>query len=170
MSFVNSTKSLGSIIVCTILIVWVSSFTYSAKSTAQASNLTTFSSLNQTKGFSGLPFFQNYTGSIEVFPTVIQALKSQMQTSLNDAVTNAIKSIGPNSSALSASIQENMGFLIYRIFVLDADNSIHIILVDAGNGKVLSKQGIPSWAMSNRMMLFPPFDAMNTPPASIIGP
>ena len=79
----------------------------------------------------------------------MQALKSRVHTSLNDATTTALKSVGGNSSAVAGFIHPENGFLVYNVIVLDANNNIHRVVVDAGNGKVLSSQ---SMSIMNMMM------------------
>jgi hypothetical protein len=85
---------------------------------------------------------QNWTGSISLFSPIIDAFKSKIHTTLNDATTNAIKAVagGSNSSAVAAFIHPEGGFLVYDVFVLDSSNNIHRVIVDPGNGKVLSNQ------------------------------
>ena len=79
----------------------------------------------------------NITSSIEIFPKIMQTLRSQMNVSLNDAISTAINAVGQNSSAISASAQTEGDFLVYRVLVLDADNNTYMVLVDPGNGDVL---------------------------------
>ena len=88
---------------------------------------------------------QNWTGSIPLFSPILDAFKSKIHTTLNNATTNAINAIraggaGPNSSAVAAFIHPERGFLVYDVFVLDSSNNIHRIIVDPRNGKVLSNQ------------------------------
>ena len=35
------------------------------------------------------------------------------------------------------------GYLIYSVPIVDSNNNIHRVIVDAGNGKVLSSQQVP---------------------------
>ena len=87
---------------------------------------------------------QNWTGSISLFGPILDAFKSKIHTTLNDATTNAINAVGggisSNSSAIAAFIHPERGFLVYDVFVLDSSNNIHRVIVDPGNGKVLSNQ------------------------------
>src|ERR687888_280829 len=85
---------------------------------------------------------QNWTGSISLFSPIIDAFKSKIHTTLNDATTNAIKAVagGSNSSAVAAFIHPERGFLVYNVLVLDSSNNIHRVIVDPGNGRVLSNQ------------------------------
>ena len=88
---------------------------------------------------------QNWTGSIPLFSPILDAFKSKIHTTLNNATTNAINAIraggaGPNSSAVAAFIHPERGFLVYDVFVLDSSNNIYRVIVDPRNGKVLSNQ------------------------------
>jgi hypothetical protein len=104
----------------------------------------TYSMSSMTSGLQN----QNWTGSISLFSPIIDAFKSKIHTTLNDATTNAINAVsggggaGSNASAgaVAAFIHPENGFLVYDIFVLDSSNNIHKVIVDPGNGKVLSKQ------------------------------
>ena len=90
--------------------------------------------------------------------------KSKIHTTLNDATTNALKAVGggSNSSAVGAFIHPERGFLVYDVFVLDTNNNVHRVIVDPGNGKVLSNQPMslmdmmammhPSMGMGGRML------------------
>ena len=97
---------------------------------------------NKQSPFSMSSSSQNWTGSISLFSPIIDAFKSKIHTTLNDATTNAIKAVagGSNSSAVAAFIHPEGGFLVYDVFVLDSSNNIHKVIVDPGNGKVLSNQ------------------------------
>jgi hypothetical protein len=46
--------------------------------------------------------------------------------------------VGPNSHAVSVRIGVVRGFVVYIALVSDIKHGIHTVLVDAGNGKVLS--------------------------------
>lgn len=100
--------------------------------------------------------FANITTSIPVFSTLIKALRSEIHVSLNDATTNAMKAVGSNSSAVSGSIQSTGGFLAYTIIVLDSGSNIHIVVVDPGNGKVVSNKQLPAGILGTSIMGLPP--------------
>jgi hypothetical protein len=89
------------------------------------------SSMNQSGGFAG---------SISIFSPIINAFKSSIHVSLNTAITNAQNTLGNNSTTLAAFIHPDKGFIVYQIFALDANNNIHKIVVDPGNGRILSSQ------------------------------
>jgi hypothetical protein len=120
---------------------------------------------------------QNWTGSISLFSPIIDAFKSKVHTTLNDATTNAIKAVGEgggggsNSSAVAAFIHPERGFLVYDVFVLDSSNNIHRVIVDPGNGRVLSNQ--PMSMMDMMTMAHPMIGMMmgGPPPAmGMMGP
>ena len=69
-------------------------------------------------------------------------MKSKIHTTLNDATTSALNAVGggSNSSAVAAFIHPENGFLVYDVFVLDSSNIIHRVIVDPGNGRILSNQ------------------------------
>jgi uncharacterized membrane protein YkoI len=129
--------------------------TFTHKANAQTSGSSNMTSGSSTMGTNGPKSMMtgnrgaNITGSVPLLPTMMQALKSRVHTSLNDATTTALKSVGGNSSAVAAFIHPENGFLVYNVIVLDANNNIHRVIVDAGNGKVLSSQ---SMSMMNMMM------------------
>jgi hypothetical protein len=116
------------------------------------------------------PYFgsqnQNWTGSISLFSPILDAFKSKIHTTLNDAITNAINVVraggaGSNSSAVAAFIHPERGFLVYDVFVLDSSNNIHRVIVDPGNGKVLSNQ--PMSLMDMMFMMHPYMGMMMEP-------
>jgi hypothetical protein len=96
---------------------------------------------------------QNWTGSISLFSPILDPLKSKIHTTLNDATTNALTAVGggTNSSAVAAFIHPENGFLVYDVFVLDSSNTIHKVIVDPGNGRVLSNQPMSMMDMISMM-------------------
>jgi hypothetical protein len=87
---------------------------------------------------------RNRTGSIPTFPTVMEAFKSQIRTSLNDATTTALDEVGGNSTALSSTLQPSRGFLVYIVQIVDSNNQLHSVVVDAGDGRVLARSLLPA--------------------------
>ncbi len=86
---------------------------------------------------------KNLTGSVQVFPRLSQTIQSKANVSLSAAATSAEKSVGPNSHIISAHLRVVNGYLVYTAHVVDASNNIHRVIVDAGNGKVLSTIQLP---------------------------
>jgi hypothetical protein len=115
---------------------------------------------------------QNWTGSISLFSPILDAFKSKIHTTLNDATTSAINAVGgagsnASTGAVAAFIHPENGFLVYNVFVLDPNNNIHRVIIDPGNGKILSNQQMsmmdamfmmhpPSMGMGGMMMGPPP--------------
>jgi uncharacterized membrane protein YkoI len=86
---------------------------------------------------------KNLTGSVQVFPKLSQTIQSKANVSLGTAATNAEKSVGPSSHATSAHVGIVNGYLIYSVRIVDSNNNTHRVIIDAGNGKVLSSQQVP---------------------------
>ena len=79
----------------------------------------------------------NWTSSVSLFSPMIDAIKSKIHTTLNDATTNALKAVGggSNSSAVAAFIHPERGFLVYDVFVLDTNNNVHRVIVESWKRK-----------------------------------
>jgi len=105
----------------------------------------------------------NLNSSVSLFSPVIDAIKSKIHTTLNDATTNALKAVGggSNSSAVAAFIHPERGFLVYDVFVLDTNDNIHWVKVDPGNGKVLFNQ--PMSLMAMMAIMHPSMEMMGGP-------
>jgi uncharacterized membrane protein YkoI len=86
---------------------------------------------------------KNLTGSVQVFPKLSQTIQSKANVSLSTAATNAEKSVGPSSHATSAHVGIVNGYLIYSVRIVDSNNNTYRVIVDAGNGKVLSSLQAP---------------------------
>ena len=97
----------------------------------------------QTQSSTGAFTLRNLTGSVQIFPSKSQIIQTKASVSLSAAATTAEKSVGPNSHATSAHISIVNGYLVYRVHVIDTNNNIHRVIVDAGNGKVLSTIQFP---------------------------
>jgi hypothetical protein len=98
--------------------------------------------------------FSNFTASIPLASSLFDVMKSKISVNLADAMTNVTNTLGPNATALSASIQPERGFLVYRIVALDTGGNIHLILVDPANGSTLLQQQFPA-AMSEEFSSIP---------------
>ncbi len=97
----------------------------------------------QNQSSTGAVSLRNLTGSVQVFPKLSQIIQSKASVSLSAAATTAEKSVGQNSHAISAHVAVINGYLVYTIRVVDTNNNIHRVIVDAGNGKVLSTIQFP---------------------------
>jgi hypothetical protein len=58
---------------------------------------------NSTSNAGATPL-RNLTGSVQVFPKLSQTIQSKANISLSTAATNAEKSVGPSSHAISAHV------------------------------------------------------------------
>ena len=79
----------------------------------------------------------NITGSLSVQNMHAKKPGSEVHLSLATTSIIAEKTVGPNSHAVFVRIGVVNGFVVYIALVSDINHSIHSVLVDAGNGKVL---------------------------------
>jgi hypothetical protein len=80
---------------------------------------------------------ENITGSLSLQNMLAKKAGSEVHLSLANASTIAEKTVGPNSHAVSVRIGVVHGFVVYVALVSAINHSIHSVLVDAGNGKVI---------------------------------
>jgi hypothetical protein len=80
---------------------------------------------------------QNISGSIPIQSTVSQALRSEIQVSMVEAITTVQNTAGENSSVVAAYLSPLQGFLVYNIGVIDANNTLYKSIIDPGNGEIL---------------------------------
>ena len=85
---------------------------------------------------------ENVTSSINLMNIIADALGSQIKVSLSNATTTAESSVGNNSHAVAAHLGDKNGYLVYTIFVLDPNMNFNTVIVDPGNGQVLSSKQI----------------------------
>jgi hypothetical protein len=71
-----------------------------------------------------------------------QAIGSKVNVSLSDAATTAEGSIGNNSHAVAAHIDEQNGYLVYNVMVIDPSMNLSKVIVDPGNGQVMLSEQI----------------------------
>jgi hypothetical protein len=90
--------------------------------------------LNTAIGASGT----NITGSVSLAHLIAKTLASEVNVTLVNATTIAEKAVGVNAHAVSARLAVVHGFLAYRALVVDSNYDFHTVLVDPGNGNVLS--------------------------------
>jgi hypothetical protein len=79
----------------------------------------------------------NISGSIPIQSTVSQALRSEIQVSMVEAITTVQNTAGENSSVVAAYLSPLQGFLVYNIGVIDANNTLYKSIIDPGNGEIL---------------------------------
>ncbi|HEX6027996.1 MAG TPA: hypothetical protein VFY64_03045 [Nitrososphaeraceae archaeon] len=83
---------------------------------------------------------ENVTSSINLMNIISNAIGSQIKVSLSNATTTGETSVGNNSHAVAAHIGDVNGYLVYTIFVLDPNMNFNTVIVDPGNGQVLSSK------------------------------
>lgn len=76
-------------------------------------------------------------GTISLSNTMSNAIFSKTKVNLSNAVSIAEKAVDSKSHAISARLGADNGYLVYIIWVVDGNNSMHRLVVDPGNGKVL---------------------------------
>jgi uncharacterized membrane protein YkoI len=96
---------------------------------------------NMTSGMFMKPG-QNITSSINLMNIIQQAIGSKVNVSLSDAATTAEGSIGNNSHAVAAQLDQRNGYLVYNVMVIDPSMNFSKVIVDPGNGQVLSSKQI----------------------------
>jgi hypothetical protein len=84
----------------------------------------------------------NITGSINLMNIIGEAIGSNINVSLSDAATTAETSVGNDSHAVSAELGEEGTFLVYNIMVINPSMNFSKVIVDPGNGEVLSSEQI----------------------------
>lgn len=92
----------------------------------------------------------NLTSSINLMSVISNAIGSNINVSLSDAATTAETSVGNGSHAASAELGENNGYLVYNIMVIDPSMNFSKVVVDPGNGEVLSSKQLSK--MEHMMM------------------
>jgi hypothetical protein len=85
---------------------------------------------------------KNITSSINLMNIIHQAIGSKVNVSLSDAATTAEGSIGNNSHAVAAHIDEQNGYLVYNVMVIDPSMNLSKVIVDPGNGQVMLSEQI----------------------------
>ena len=100
---------------------------------------------------------ENVTSSINLMNIISNAIGSQIKVSLSNATTTAETSVGNNSHAVAAHIGDVNGYLVYTIFVLDPNMNFNTVIVDPGNGQVLSSRqmSMEEHAMMHKGMMGP---------------
>ena len=84
----------------------------------------------------------NWTGSIDVESTIVDAFKSKIKVDIIEAIKAAQGSIGLNSTVKEAELTHVHNYLVYKITVVDEDMKKYEVIVDPGNGQVLVKKEI----------------------------
>jgi len=104
-------------------------------------------------------------------PTIAKAIASQVHVSLDNASIIAEKTVGANAHVAAVRIAVVHGFLVYMAFVVDSNNNFHGVLVDSGNGKVLSSTQVSmATLMRGGMGMMAPGMDMMAPGMGMMGP
>jgi uncharacterized membrane protein YkoI len=82
----------------------------------------------------------NITSSVNLMNIIGNAIGSNINVSLSDAASTAETSVGNGSHAASAELGEKNGFLVYNVMVIDPSMNFSKVVVDPGNGEVLSSK------------------------------
>ena len=82
----------------------------------------------------------NITSSVNLMNIIGNAIGSNINVSLSDASTAAETSVGNDSHAVSTELGEKNGFLVYNVMVIDPSMNFSKVVVDPGNGEVLSSK------------------------------
>jgi len=111
--------------------------TYNSQFVMAQVNNTTASPTAETAKITEKQHGANITGSIPLQSTIGQALRSEIQVPMAEAITTAQNTAGGNSSVVSAFLSPMKGSLVYNIGVMGANNTLYKVIVDPGNGEVL---------------------------------
>jgi hypothetical protein len=86
-----------------------------------------------------MPLFkgENVTGSINLMSTISNAIASQVNVTLSEAVTSAENNVGNGSHAVAARIGGENGYLVYNVCVFDPNGKLHKTIIDPADGKIL---------------------------------
>jgi hypothetical protein len=88
------------------------------------------------------PMMMNWTGTIDIEPTIAEAFKSKVTTDIIEAIQAAQGSVGANSFVKEAELTDAHGYLVYKMKVVDENMKKYKVIVDPGNGQVLMKKEI----------------------------
>jgi uncharacterized membrane protein YkoI len=141
----NCTKLLATIAVFAVLLiaVWALGAVMTKQNVdAQTMGTTATDTGNMTVPDVMMKPGQNITSSINLMDIIHQAIGSKVNVSLSDAATTAEASVGNNSHAVAAHIDEQNGYLVYTVMVIDPSMNFSKVIVDPGNGQVLSSKQI----------------------------
>ena len=115
------------------------------------------------------------SSSVKTLPLVVQTLVSKINTTLNDATTAAIKSVGDNNSnslAIGTVLEADIdGGLVYKVFILDPDSpeNLNILTLDPSNGRVLTAAQLPAPGILSGMVVPPAGGVGGSGGGNIIG-
>jgi hypothetical protein len=112
--------------------------------------------------------------SINVVKSMYQGVASKFNVTLDQAINTAQKAIGNKSYALEATTGIDNGYITYTIILGTPDMKFYNVVVDPGNGKVLSSHQLSMIAgmmmMHPGMMMGPNNGMMMMHPGMMMGP
>jgi len=106
---------------------------------------------------------QNITGSIQLRNIIGSAIASQVKVSLVQAAMAAERAAGSNSHAVAANLGQENGFLVYTVWLADSNYNFHRIVVDAGNGNILTSQNMSIARSGGSPLISPPSGPVTIP-------
>jgi hypothetical protein len=83
-----------------------------------------------------------FNGTIDIKSTIGEAFKSKVTVNIIDAINTAQTNVGANSFVKKAELTPANGYLVYKIMVVDENMKKYKVIVDPGNGQVLTKKEI----------------------------
>ena len=81
-------------------------------------------------------------GTINLEQTIFQAINSQINISLTQAMTTAERSVGNGAFAVAAFGSEEGGYFAYRTILATPGMKFYYVKVDPGNGEILETQQV----------------------------
>lgn len=90
-------------------------------------------------------------GSVNINQLLMQSTKTKFVDAANTAQSAVTGGI-----VIGGELGPNQGYYVYNFRVLDSSDKTHLVIVDAGNGKVLSNTEMPDGfsAMGGNVMMF----------------
>jgi hypothetical protein len=124
----------------TTLIAIMSMITLTNDSTYAQINEDHGSFSKMTSDLHGVQQEKMINGTINLEETIIEAIDSKVNISLTQAISTAEQSVGNNSFALAAFGADLGGDLVYIIILGSHGTEFYNVIVDPGNGQILSLQ------------------------------
>jgi hypothetical protein len=126
-----------------LTVVWaLGDFMTKQNADAQTSGTNATDTGNMTAADTMMKPGLNITSSINLMNIIHQTIGSKVNVSLSDAATTAEGSVGNNSHAVAAHIDDKNGYLVYNVMVIDPSMNLSKVIVDPGNGEVLLSEQI----------------------------
>jgi uncharacterized membrane protein YkoI len=139
----NKKKMLGFVLGMAIVAAIGTTVSVFADTSSGTNNVTASS-----KSIVNIPTIQ---GSIDINQLLMQSVKSKFV----DAANTAQSAVG-GGTVIGGELGPYQGYYVYNFRVLDSSDKIHLVIVDAGNGQILSNTEMPNGFsfMSGKMIGF----------------